>query len=134
MSEFKNHFSKKQGSERSFGIIFFLVFLLISLYPLVASGGVRIWSLILAIAFLFISFIRPSFFKLPNYYWIKLGNTLGVVITPIILGFIYVTTILSIGILMKIIGKDLLNLKLSSSKESYWTARKEKIKTMKNQF
>ena len=134
MSEFKNHFTKNQGSERGFGIVFFIVFLLIGLYPLIASGGVRLWSLILAAAFLFISFIRPSLFKLPNYYWIKLGNTLGVVITPIILGFIYVTTILSIGILMKIIGKDLLNLKLSSSKESYWTARKEKIKTMKNQF
>lgn len=134
MSEFKNHFTKNQGSERSFGIVFFVVFLLIGLYPLVTSGGARLWSLILAVAFLFISLIRPSLFKFPNYYWIKLGNVLGVVITPIILGFIYVTTILSMGILMKIIGKDLLNLKLSSSKESYWIARKEKIKTMKNQF
>ena len=122
----------KLGSNRSFGIVF-IVFLLISLYPLLNNEHIKIWSLIISLIFLALGLLNSKFLTPLNKIWFKFGLFLGKLISPLIMGIIFFLIVTPIGLLMRMLGKDLLNLKFNS-KKSYWI-EKDSIKSkMKNQF
>jgi len=124
---------KKNNSNKSFGIVFFLVFLLIAFFPLIDGGAIRVWSLVISIIFLILGLINSKLLTPLNLAWIKFGELLGKVIAPIVMGIIYFFVITPIGLFMRILGKDLLNTKLSSNR-SYWIKREKNIGSMKRQF
>ena len=123
----------KIGSNKSFGIVFFIVFLLIALYPLINNGDLRIWSFIIAIIFLILGLINSKVLTPLNKLWFKFGLLLGKVISPIIMGIIFFLVVTPTAIIMRIIGKDLINLKFNN-KKSYWIEKTGPKSKMKNQF
>tara|TARA_B100000003_G_C10790832_1_gene314837 strand:+ start:262 stop:651 length:390 start_codon:yes stop_codon:yes gene_type:complete len=123
----------KLGSNRSFGIVFFVVFFIISIYPLINDNPIRLWSLILSLIFLILGLINSKILTPLNIIWMKFGMYLGIFISPIVMGIVFFLVVTPIGIIMKILRKDLLNLRMNK-KNSYWI-EKDKIKSnMKNQF
>ncbi len=123
----------KIGSNKSFGIVFSIVFLLIAIYPLINSEGLRVWSLIIAIIFLFLGLINSKILTPLNKLWFKFGILLGRIVSPIIMGIIFFLVVTPIALIMRIIGKDLLNLKFNKEK-SYWIEKNGPKSKMKNQF
>ena len=123
----------KIGSNKSFGIVFFIVFLLIAIYPLINNGELRIWSLIIAIIFLILGLINSKILTPLNKLWFKFGLLLGKVVSPLIMGIIFFFVVTPIAFIMRIIGKDLLNLKFNN-KKSYWIEKTGPKSKMKNQF
>ena len=123
----------KLGSNRSFGIVFFVVFLLISLYPLLNNDNVKIWSLIISLIFLTLGLLNSKFLSPLNKIWFKFGLFLGKLISPIIMGIIFFLVVTPIGLLMRMLRKDLLNLKFNT-KKSYWIKKDGFKSKMKNQF
>lgn len=123
----------KISSNKSFGIVFFVVFLSISIYPITYDGGIRIWSLLIALIFLFLGLINSRILTPFNILWFKLGIILGKIVSPIIMFIIFFAVVTPIGLFMKIIKRDLLGLKFSS-KKTYWIENNSHKSTMKNQF
>ena len=123
----------KINSNRSFGIVFFVIFLIISLYPLLNKDDFRIWSLGVSLIFLFLGLINSNILTPLNKMWFRFGMTLGKIVTPIIIGAIFFLVVTPIGFIMRIIGKDLLNLKFNKE-ESYWIKKLDPKSKMKNQF
>ena len=123
----------KIGSNRSFGFVFFVVFGLISLYPLLDQGNLRIWSLILSLTFLILGLINSKVLNPLNKIWFKFGLLLGKVISPIVMGLIFFFIVTPTSFLMKLLKKDLLNLQLNKDK-TYWIKKNEPKSKMKNQF
>ena len=123
----------KIGSNRSFGIVFFVVFLLISLYPLLNDENIRYWSLIISLVFLILGLINSNILKPLNKIWFKFGIILGKIISPLVMGIIFFFVVTPTGLLMRIFKKDILNLKFNNNK-SYWIEKKEPKSKMKNQF
>jgi hypothetical protein len=115
-----------------FGLIFFVLFLIIGLYPLKSEGIVRIWSIILSLVFLIITIIRPNLFVFLNRLWIQLGLLIGKIISPIIMGFVFFFVVTPVGLLVRILRKDVMGLKGGES--SYWINRKDKVQSMEKQF
>jgi hypothetical protein len=124
----------EQGSERSFGIVFSIVFLVVALYPLFNSGNFRIWSLVVSTIFLLLAFASPKMLTLPNKLWFKFGILLGSIVAPIVMALVYFFTVLPTGLIMRLLGKDLLKQKLDKNSKSYWIERSEPMGSMKNQF
>ena len=124
---------KYEDNNKSFGILFFIVFLLIATWPVLDAGSVRVWALSISIIFLALGIINSKILTPLKKVWIKLGEILGKVIAPIVMGIIYFVIITPIGILIRLFGKDLLNVKYNKNK-SYWIKREKKINTMKRQF
>ena len=123
----------KLGSNKSFGIVFFIVFLLISFYPLINNENIRLWSLTLSLIFLVLGILNSKILTPLNKLWFKFGIFLGKVISPLIMGIIFFLVVTPIGLTMRLLGKDLLNLKYSDIK-SYWIEKSDQKSTMKNQF
>ena len=123
----------KISSNRSFGIVFFIVFLLIALYPLTYSQDIRAWSVIISIIFLVLGLLNSKILTPLNKLWFKFGIFLGKIISPIIMGIIFFLVVTPIGLLMRLLGKDLINLKYNNNK-SYWIEKKGPKSKMKNQF
>jgi hypothetical protein len=121
-------------TEKSFGIVFSIVFLIVALYPLIDSEGLRIWALIISAIFLLLAFIAPNTLSLPSKLWFKIGILLGSIIAPIVMAFVYFLTVLPTGLIMRLLGKDLLKQKLDKNAKSYWIKRSEPMGSMKNQF
>ena len=123
----------KISSNRSFGIVFFIVFLLIGTYPLLNNDHIRIWALIISIVFLILGLLNSKILLPLNKIWFKFGILLGKIISPLIMGLIFFVVVTPIGLLMRLLNKDLLNLKFNKSK-SYWIEKNEPKSKMKNQF
>ncbi len=123
----------KINSNRSFGIVFFIVFLLITLYPLTYSEEVKVWSAIISFIFLVLGLFNSKILTPLNKLWFKFGLFLGKIISPIIMGIIFFLVVTPIGLLMKLLGKDLINLKYNNNK-SYWIKKNGPKSKMKNQF
>ena len=134
MTEISRHVSTEQSSEKSFGVVFSIVFLIVALYPLINSEGLRIWALVASIIFFFLAFIAPKVLVFPNKLWFKFGLLLGSIVAPIVMAFVYFVTVLPTGLIMRILGKDLLKQKIDKNAKSYWIERKEPMGSMKNQF
>ena len=123
----------KIGSNKNFGIVFFIVFLLIAIYPLTNNDELRIWSLIIAIIFLVLGLINSKVLSPFNKLWFKFGLLLGKIVSPLIMGIIFFFVVTPTAFIMRIIGKDLLNLKFNN-KKSYWIEKIGPKSKMKKQF
>ena len=135
MSEVTNNVSTEQSSEKSFGVVFSIVFLIISLLPLlINSEGLHIWALVVSIIFFLLAFLAPKILVLPNKLWFKFGLLIGSIVAPIVMAFVYFVTVLPTGLIMRLLGKDLLKQKLDKNAKSYWVKRSEPMGSMKNQF
>ena len=124
----------KISSNRSFGLLFFVVFLIVSLWPLTHEGSIRIWSVIVSAVFLILGLINSRLLTPLNVLWFKLGMTLGAIISPIVMGIIFFLVVTPTGFILRIMGKDLLNKKYDKEKETYWIKRNAPTGTMKRQF
>jgi len=134
MLENKIHKKIKRGSEKSFGIVFFIFFMIISFYPFFIDGTIRIWALLIGVIFLILGIFFPKILFLPNKLWFQIGILLGKIISPIFMGVVYFFSVTPIGIILRLIGKDVLNQKINKKTKSYWINRKDPIGSMKNQF
>ena len=123
----------KIGSNRSFGIVFFVVFLIIGLWPIINNGDIRNWSVIISAIFLVLGLLNSKVLTPLNKTWFRFGIFLGNFIAPIVMAIVYFLVVTPIGILMKIVKKDLINLKKNNNK-SYWIEKNEIKSSMKNQF
>ena len=125
--------NNKLPTNRNFGIVFSIVFLIIAIYPLISSGDIRIWSLIVSIFFLFLGIFNSNLLSPLNKLWMKFGIFLGNVISPIIMGIIYFLVVTPIGIMLRLFRKDVLRLKNDDS-NTYWIKKDNMNNDMKNQF
>ena len=123
----------KIGSNKSFGIVFFVVFLLIAIYPLSKNGDIRIWALVISLFFLILGLLNSKILTPFNKVWFKFGLILGSIISPLVMGIIFFFVVTPISLLMKILGKDLINLRFNKNK-SYWIEKNGPKSKMKNQF
>ena len=123
----------KISSNRNFGIVFFIVFLLIAIYPFLVGNDIRIWSLLISFVFLILGLINSKILTPLNKLWFKFGLLLGKIISPLIMGFIFFIVVTPIGIIMRLLRKDLLNLKYNQ-KKTYWIEKTGPKSKMKNQF
>ena len=124
----------KISSNRSFGLLFFVVFLIVSLWPLTHEGSIRIWSVIISVIFLILGLLNSKFLTPLNLLWFKFGMILGAIVSPIVMGIVFFLVVTPIGLVLSIMGKDVLNKKYNKKKETYWVKRETPIGTMKRQF
>ena len=120
-------------SNKNFGIVFFIVFLLVALYPLINYQEIRTWSILVSIIFLFLGLINSVILTPLNKLWFIFGIFLGKIISPLIMGIIFFFVVTPIGLLMRLFGKDILNLKYNKN-NTYWIEKKGPKSLMKNQF
>ena len=123
----------KISSNKSFGIVFSVFFLIVGLYPLIDNKDPRIWSLIISITFLILALLNSKILTPLNKIWFKIGIILGKIVSPFIMGIIFFLVVTPIGLIMKFFGKDLLNLKYNN-KNTYWIEKTGPTSKMKNQF
>ena len=123
----------KIGSNRSFGIVFFVIFLLVAIYPLTNDDELRLWSLFISIIFLLLGLVNSNILNPLNKLWFKFGIFIGKIISPLVMGIIFFLVVTPIGLLMRLLNKDLLKLKFNSD-SSYWIEKNEPKSKMKNQF
>ena len=123
----------KISSNRNFGIVFFIVFLVIAIYPLINSSEIRLWSLILSLFFLLLGLIDSKILTPFNKLWFKFGIFLGKIISPLVMGIIFFFVVTPIGFIMRLLSKDILNLKYNNE-NSYWIKKTGPKSKMKNQF
>ena len=123
----------KIGSNRSFGIVFFVVFILIGFYPLLKDGNLNIISILIGIIFLILGVLNSRFLTPLNKIWFKFGIFLGQIISPIVMGIIFFLVVTPIAFIMRVLGKDVLKLKKKTD-NSYWIKKTDLKSKMKNQF
>ena len=128
----KNSINIKSKDNITFGILFFIFFLIVGLYPLKSGGVIRVWSVVFSLVFLIITIIRPNLFTFLNKLWIQFGILLGKIISPIIMSLVFFVIVTPVGLLVRILKKDVMGLKKSSS--SYWINREHKPQKMSKQF
>ena len=123
----------KISSNKNFGIVFFIVFLLIGIYPFLNGNDFRIWSLLISLVFLILGLINSKILTPLNKLWFKFGLFLGKIVSPLVMGFIFFIVVTPTGIIMRLMRKDLLNLKYNQ-KKTYWIDKTGPKSKMKNQF
>jgi len=123
----------KRSSNRSFGILFFLVFFFIGIWPILNEESLRVWSIIVAIIFLVLGLLKSKILNPLNKTWVKIGEILGLVVAPIVMALIYFIVLTPLSFIIKLFGKDLLKTKYSKI-DSYWIKRKKNVGSMKKQF
>jgi len=124
----------KASSIRSFGIVFFFVFTIIALYPLLNNHGIRFWSLIVGFIFLFLGLVSSPLLKPLNLIWFKFGIFLGKLIAPIMMGIVYFIVVFPTFLILKLFKRNYLNIKYERNNSSYWINVKNKQTTMRDQF
>ena len=124
----------KISSNRNFGLVFFIVFLIVSIWPLTYEEPIRIWSAIISLVFLILGLMNSKLLTPLNKLWFKFGMILGAIVSPVVMGVVFFLVVTPIGLIMKIMGKDLLNKKYDKKKRTYWIKRDTLIGTMKRQF
>ena len=124
----------KISSNRSFGLVFFIVFLIVSLWPLTYGEPIRIWLIIISMVFLILGLMKSKLLTPLNKLWFKFGMILGAIIAPIVMGIIFFLVVTPTGLIMNIMGKDLLRKKYDKKNETYWIKRDKPVNTMKKQF
>ena len=124
----------KNSSNRNFGLVFFVVFLIVALWPLKHDEDIRLWSLGLSIIFFILGILNSKLLTPLNKLWFKFGIFLGVIVSPIIMGVVYFLVVTPMGMLMRFLGKDLLNTRKVNNTPTYWIKRDNRHGTMKKQF
>ena len=125
---------KSQSSNKSFGLLFFVVFLIIGLWPLKNGESFNYYFIIASVVFLILGLLNSKLLSPLNKSWIKLGEILGIIIAPIVMALVYFAILTPISIIVRVFGKDLLGLKFLKEKETYWINRKKNLGSMKKQF
>ena len=125
---------KPQNSYKSFGLLFFIVFLIIGLWPLKNGDSLNIYFIAISITFLILGLINSKLLSPLNKIWIKLGEVLGIIISPIVMFLVYFIVLTPVSLIVRLFGKDLLGLKFFKKNESYWIIRKSNLGSMNNQF
>jgi len=123
----------KLPTNKNFGTVFFLVFLIISLFPLLKNENIRIWSIIIALIFLVLGLLNSKILTPLNKIWFRFGIILGNFVSPIIMGIVFFTIVTPTSLIMRVLGKNLLNLK-KGNKKTYWIERSKIKSKMRNQF
>ena len=124
----------KIGTNKSFGIVFFVVFLLIGFYPLLNDDSLRWWALIVSVFFLLLGFLNSVLLTPLNSIWFKFGLFLGKFVSPIVMGLVYFAVVFPTFLFLKLLKKNYLNIKYEKNKHSYWIEVKNKNNSMKDQF
>jgi len=120
-------------SNKNFGIVFAIVFLIISFWPLLKGEDIRYWSLIISFIFFILALVNSKILTPLNKIWMKFGILLGKIVSPIVMGIVFFFVVTPTGIIMRILGKNLLNLK-KNNQNTYWIKKDNKNNNMKNQF
>ena len=128
-----NYKDIKIGSNRSFGAVFFVVFLLIGLWPILKGNEIRIWAIVISLIFLILGILNSKILTPFNKVWFRFGIFLGNFISPIIMGIVFFLVVTPTGLIMKLFRKDLINLRKNNS-STYWIEKKDIKSSMKNQF
>ena len=123
----------KIGTNKSFGIVFFIFFFLVSIFPLLNDGNIRVWSLIVSIIFLILGILNSKILTPLNQVWFKFGILLGRFVSPVVMGAVFFAVVTPTSVIMKVLQKNLLNLK-KDNKKTYWIERSKIKSKMKNQF
>ena len=124
----------KISSNRNFGLVFFIVFLIVALWPLKNEEDIRLWSLTLSIIFLILGVLNSRLLTPLNKLWFKFGIFLGTIISPIVMGIVFFLVVTPTGIFMRLLGKDLLKTNKIKNASTYWIKRDKQHSTMKKQF
>ena len=124
----------KISSNRSFGLVFFIVFLIVALWPLKYEENIRLWSLALSIVFFILGILNSKLLTPFNRFWFKLGICLGTIVSPIVMGLVYFLVVTPVGIFMRLLGNDLLKMRKEKNTSTYWIKRDKQQSTMKKQF
>lgn len=127
----------KSSSNRSFGLVFAVVFGVVALWPLISGEAIRYWAAAISVAFVFAALAFPASLGIANRCWTRLGLLLGHIVSPVALALVYYSTIVPLGLVMRLLGKDPLSLRLDRAATSYWVERVPKARpdeSMKNQF
>ena len=125
---------KPQSSNRSFGLLFFIVFIALGLWPISKGENLNIYLTLLSLFFLIFGLLNSKILTPLNKIWIKFGEVLGYIIAPIVMALVYFVVLTPISLIVRALGKDLLNLKFDSNKETYWIKRNKTLNSMKKQF
>ena len=125
---------KSQSSNKSFGLLFFAIFLIIGLWPLKNGESLNFYFIIASVVFLILGLLNSKLLSPLNKSWVKLGEILGIIIAPIVMALVYFVILTPISIIVRVFGKDLLGLKFLKEKETYWIKRKKNLGSMKKQF
>jgi len=134
MIEISENNSIETSSDKSFGVVFSLVFFIVAIYLWINSEGVYIWELVISILFLLLAYVRPVLLAPLNRLWFKFGMLLSSIVTPIVMAIIYIVVVIPTGVILRILGKDPLKQRLDRDLKSYWIEREDPVGTMKNQF
>ena len=129
----KDNNNIKIGSNKSFGLVFFIFFLIVSFYPLLNGEDIRKWSLVFSVIFLVLGLTNSKILNPLNKLWFNFGIFLGKIMSPVIMGIIFFLVVTPIGLLMRLFGKDILNLKFNN-KPTYWIEKNGPKSKMRNQF
>ena len=124
----------KTSSNRNFGLVFFIVFLILGFWPITDGREIRFWLVIISLVFLILGMMKSKLLTPLNQLWFKLGMMLGAIVAPIVMGAVFFLVVTPIGIFMRLMGKDLLNRKYNKKKETYWIKRRTSTGPMKRQF
>ena len=124
----------KISSNRNFGLVFFIVFMIVSLWPLTYGEPIRILLVIISMVFLILGLMNSKLLTPLNKLWFKFGMILGAIVAPIVMGLIFFLVVTPIGLIMRIMGKDLLNKKYDKKKNTYWINKYKNMSSMKKQF
>ena len=124
----------KISSNRNFGLLFFVVFLIVALWPLKHEEDIRLWSLALSIIFFILGILNSKLLTPLNKLWFKFGILLGTIVSPLIMGLVYFFVVTPIGLFMRFLGKDLLKKNKVKKLSTYWIKRDKQKSTMKKQF
>ncbi len=125
---------KSQSSNRSFGLLFFIVFLILGLWPIKNGDNINIYFTTVSVFFLILGLINSKLLSPLNKSWIKLGEILGIIIAPVVMALVYFIILTPISLIVRLFGKDLLGLKFLKNQETYWIKRKKNLGSMKKQF
>ena len=123
----------KIGTNKSFGIVFFVFFLIVSIFPLLNNGDIRVWSLIISLIFLILGILNSKILTPLNQIWFKFGILLGRFVSPVVMGIIFFAIVTPTSVIMRVLQKNLLNIK-KGNKKTYWVERSKIKSKMKNQF
>ncbi len=124
----------KKSSNKSFGILFFVVFLGLGLWPLTNDNSPNIYLIIISIIFLILGLLNSKLLSPLNSFWIKFGELLGKIIAPVVMAIIYFLILTPISLMVRLFGKDLLGVKFSKQLKTYWIKRKKDLGSMNKQF
>ena len=124
----------KMSSNRNFGVVFFIVFLVLGFWPAKSGGEINIFLILISFIFLFLAITKSKLLTPLNKLWFKFGVKLGAIIAPIVMSVVFFLVVTPIGIIMKIFGKDLINKKINKDTKTYWINRKKSTSSMKRQF